>query len=162
MNAINKIMTKLDEIFAPLDAEVLIATQKWAKERQQAMYAFQSSDEYASLRGDAFKRHKRVTEICGGKTWYDAMNGGDEYLENYVTKNCAATAKSRNARITAKLVKAGISEVISEEISHTNDGFNGVFFINTDNGQKRVMIETIRAGGYNIQCLHLRVLVKVK
>lgn len=55
-----------------------------------------------------------------------------------------------------------MTEVVSKEFDMTTDGFNGVFVINTNNGVKRVFIETVYAGGYNIQCLHLRVLVKVK
>ncbi len=68
-----------------------------------------------------------------------------------IEKNCKATANKRNASIAKKLDKA---EVTGSAIVRTEDGFNGVFNINT----KKVTIET----GYNIQCLHLRVLVKIK
>ena len=70
-------------------------------------------------------------------------------------KNCKATANKRNASIAKKLEKA---EVTGSAVVRTEDGFNGVFNINT----KKVTIETVYAGGYNIQCLHLRVLVKIK
>jgi hypothetical protein len=39
------------------------------------------------------------------------------------------------------------------------DGFRGVFWIN---GNRRVTVEAILAGGYNIQRLHQRVLCNVK
>lgn len=162
MNAATKIMAKLNEVFTPLDSEVLAASLQWAKQRKQAMLEFQSSDEYKALRGNSVKRYNRVIEIAGGKSWYGVMCGCDESIAEFVTKNCARIAESRNTRITDKLKKAGITEILSEEISHTDDGFNGVFGINTDQGPKRVKVETVRAGGHNIQCLHLRVLVKIK
>lgn len=163
MNATTKIMNKLDEIFAPLDAEVLKASQQWAKERKQAVYDFQGSDEYASLRGDHFRRYQRIIEIAGGKTWYNIFDGRNfEMVEEYMVKHCANVAKARNLKITGKLQKSGITDVLSEEISFTDDGFNGTFVINTDDGQKQVKINTIYAGGYHIQCAHLRVLVKIK
>lgn len=83
-------------------------------------------------------------------------------IEEFIEKNCAATVAKRNATIAAKLEKAGVTEVVSEQFTYTKDGFDGVFVVNTDAGMKRVKINTIRAGGYNIQCLHLRVLVSVK
>ena len=67
-----------------------------------------------------------------------------------------------NATIAAKLAKAGVDEVEGAEFTRTNDGFNGLFVVNTPTGPKSVHIETITAGGYNIQCLHLRVLVTVR
>lgn len=165
MNAINTIMIKLDEIFAPMDAKVLESSKQWAKDRQQAIFDFQASAEYEELRGvqNTWKRYDRLFAIAGGKTWYKILTSyGGENLDEFMTKNCATIAKKRNLKIAAKLEKSGVTEVISESFTNTNDGFNGVFIVNTDGGQKRVTIDTVYAGGYNIQCLHLRVLVKVK
>ena len=165
MNATTKIMNKLEEIFAPMDAKVLEASKQWAKERQNAIYDFQKSEEYKELKGaqNTWKRYDHLFAIAGGKTWYKIFTSyGGESLEEFITKNCAKIAANRNAKIAAKLQKSGVTEVISESFTNTNDGFNGVFIVNTDGGQKRVTIDTVYAGGYNIQCLHLRVLVKVK
>ena len=163
MNATITIMTKLNEIFAPMDAKVITSTKEWAKGRNQAISDYWSSEECKALRGNPTSRYEKLYSIAGGKSWYDVLYGNsDEGIDEFVIKNCETINKKRNAKIAAKLEKLGIKDVVSEEFSHTNNGFNGVFVINTDNGKKRVMIETILAGGYNVQCLHLRVLVKVK
>lgn len=163
MSATTKILEKLNEVFAPMDAEVLAATQKWAQERVAALREFKQSDEAKELRRDQWKYYDRLFAIAGGKTWYNVFDGRNAaMIAEFVEKNCAATVAKRNASIAAKLNKAGVTEVIDQEFAHTSDGFNGVFRVNTDAGTKRVSIDTIRAGGYNIQCLHLRVLVHVK
>lgn len=157
------ITTRLDELLAPMDAEVLEATQEWAKDRAQALREFKTSDEYKAISRDASRLYGRMFEIAGGKTWYRVFNGNSQaIIAEFVAKNCAAIVAKRNASIAAKLAKAGANEVISEELARTKDGFNGTFVINTDAGRKVVTIDTIMAGGYNIQCLHLRVLVKVR
>lgn len=79
-----------------------------------------------------------------------------------ITKNCEATANKRNSSIAAKLNKIEVNEILNEEWTQTNDGFNGTYIINTDKGKKIIEIETIIVGGYNIQRLHVRVLVKVR
>ena len=109
------------------------------------------------------QKYDRLHEIAGGKTWYNVFNGRNTKLvEEFMVKNCEMTAKKRNASIAKKLEKAGVTEVLSEEFHRTNDGFNGTFVVDTDKGHKTVTVETILAGGYNIVCLHLRVLVRVK
>lgn len=102
-------------------------------------------------------------DICGCKTWYNIINNhSEEDLLIIIEKNCANVVKERNASIAKKLQKAGIVEVLEEKFVETHDGYNGIFKIDTNSGIKTVTIETILAGGYAIQCLHQRVLVKVK
>lgn len=165
MNAIETITTKLNEVFKPLDEKVLAESKKWARERQEAIWDFEKSDECQELRRvkNTWKRYDRLFTIAGGKSWYQVFTSYiGEQLDDYIAKNCRSIAAKRNASIAAKLNKAGVTEVVSEEFTSTNDGFDGLFIVNTDAGQKKVTINTVYAGGYNIQCLHLRVLVKVK
>lgn len=161
--AINTIMEQLNGVFTEMDAKVLENTQAWAKERKQAIREFWQSDRPKELRGNQWALYRELHEIAGGKTWYKVLHQTSmESVEKFVTKNCAAVATSRNAGIAKKLIKAEVTEVISNEVSRTADGFNGIFRVNTNAGIKVVRVQTIYAGGYNIQCLHLRVLVTVK
>lgn len=160
-NAAKQIVESLNTLFAPMDAVVLVESQKWATVRQAALQDFENSDEYEQLRRDTFARFAKLFEIAGGKTWYEIFKKSPD-VPAFVAKNCAAISAKRNATITAKLIKAGVSQVVSESYSDTADGFDGVFVVMTDKGQKKVTVNTIRAGGYNIQCAHLRVLVKIK
>lgn len=155
------ITASLNTVFAPMDAQVLADSQKWAQGRITALAEFKASDEFRALRNDAAARYPRLFGIAGGKTWYALFTSGRD-VADFVEKNCAAVAARRNAGITAKLIKAGVTEVVSESYTYTADGFDGVFVVQTDKGTKRVTVNTIHAGGYNIQCAHLRVLVKVK
>lgn len=164
MNATNRITQKLEEVFAPMDAEVLIASQRWAKERTQAICDYLNCNENKKLRRiDTHKFHDGLYAIAGGKTWYNALYGSsDEQINTYVTRNCEAITKKRNTRIASKLNNAGVTTIISEEFTSTSNGFNGVFMVNSDKGQKKVTISTVYSGGHNVQCLHLRVLVNIK
>lgn len=163
MQAITTITNKLNEVFADMDAKVLESSQEWAKGRVAAIKEFKESDEYQSLRKNAWRLYDRLHAIAGGKTWYGVFNNNTpERIAEFIEKNCQATVSKRNATIAKKLEKAGVSEVISEEFIYTKDGFDGTFKVNTDVGTKTVHINTIYAGGYNVQCLHLRVLTKIK
>lgn len=164
MNAIEKIMKELDVVFAPMDAKILEASKKWILERQDAINEYRNSDEWKNSRNRIEKGlYHKLFDIAGGKSWYNVIEGrNDEMLMEFVEKNCASIAKKRNASIAKKLEKAGVKEVVSQELSISSDGFNGVFYVQCDVGLKKVSIESIYAGGYNIQCLHQRVLCKVK
>lgn len=163
-NAIVAIMNSLNEVFAPMDAEVLAATKVWAAGRVAAIKEFKADAENAKLaRSNQHAYYTRLFDIAGGKTWYNVFNGRNTaMIEDFVEKNCKAIADKRNAGIAKKLEQAGVTEVTETTYTHTTDGFNGVFGVNTNAGRKSVTVDTIRAGGYNIQCLHLRVLTKVR
>lgn len=149
-NAIETIVNSLNEIFVEMDARVLVESQIWAKDRVAAIKEFKASNECKFTNAC----YHKLYEIAGGKTWYNVFNGRDaEMIEQFVIKNCAS--------IAAKLTKSGVTSVDETTFNRTTDGFHGVFVVQTDKGRKVVEIETIYAGGYNIQCLHLRTLVKV-
>lgn len=166
--AIRKILSQLSEIFAPMDKEVLAASKEWAIGRMKALHDFKQSAECQALRSNQGKYslwtyYNRLYEIAGGKTWYNVFDGrGQEAVLEFVEKNCQATITKRNAKIAQKLEKASVTEIVSERYRHSDDGFDGVYAVNTNAGEKTVKISTVRAGGYNIQCLHLRVLVSIK
>jgi hypothetical protein len=161
----HQIIAKLTEVFAPYDAQVVEDTKKWAMERQAAINEFKKSEEYKILarKSGQWELYDKLFAMAGGKTWYNALWGRNAtMIHNYVEKYCAAVANKRTASIAAKLTKAGVTEVVSESYVYTKDGFNGTYVVETNSGKKIVTIDTIIAGGYNIQCAHMRVLVKVK
>ena len=68
------------------------------------------------------------------------------------------THESRNQRIAQKFEKAGISEIDSNDLVVVyGKDFCGQWII----GGHLVKLDVIWAGGYNIQCLHCRVLCKI-
>jgi hypothetical protein len=161
-NAINSIIASLETLFSEQDAKIADDDVRWALGRRDALNEFKKSEEYIELRkkGAWGGVYPRMFGICGGKTWYAVFTENSTAgIEEFMRKNAAATACARTAKIATKLAKAGVEQVESAEVAYTKDGFQGVFIIN---GNRRVTIDVIYAGGWNIQRAHQRVLVKVK
>lgn len=163
MNAVEQIITDLNEVLKDLDAQQVIKAKEWAKARVAAIREFKASQLYQDMRRDSYKLYGHLHAIAGGKTWYGIFNGRNEAMINeFMEKNCAAIAAKRNASIAKKLAAFEVATVTGKEFTRTSDGFHGFFELTTDSGKRTVHIDTIYAGGYNIQCFHQRTLVKVR
>lgn len=174
---------QIETLFAEFDAAFTARQIEWAKGRKAALSALLASEEYAELgkisqadrdhavrynggryvrEAGSTRQRERREHVAGGKGWLEVFTGRNwPMIELEVIKNCQRTAEARNARILAKLEKAGASRAEALENAIGTGGINGWFLIATDAGTRRVTIETILAGGYNVQCLHARVLVKI-
>jgi len=177
MSTITQIQAELLEMFAPIDQMFKERQQKWAAERKEALKNLPQTEAYQELEAQrkaakTFSERSAVDSAmydlrfntAGGKTWYINVFYGRsiEMIIPIVEKNCDAVISRRNASIEAKLIKAGVTDLIESKYSSTSDGFHGTFNVVTDMGDKWIEIDTILAGGYNIQCLHNRTLVKVR
>ena len=146
-------LEQINKAFIELDEKMLERQTAWAMDRFDALKAHMMV-KLTRMSGEYAKR----TEIAGGKGWYHQMYGSNKtMLAEYVVKNVSAIISKRNARIVNALNNKGITTIPEFTLVHHSDGFEGFFNV----AGHRVTIETILAGGYNIQCLHQRTLIKV-
>lgn len=100
--------------------------------------------------------------IAGGKTLAEKLYGiNSDMTVQMAIKDAQGVIKARNAKMAKKLEQSEITNIVDNNIEVNSDGFNGTFQVDTNKGRKWVRIHTIIAGGYNIQALHYRTLVKV-
>ena len=162
MNAIKQIIDSLATALKEEDDKHLVAKKEQTLARREALRAFCESEEYKSLK-TVWEKFQRKTAVAGGKGAYiDMTTRSTDDLLNVVEKNHKDTIAKRNAMIAKKLEKAGVTNVESQKYTYNAGDITGFWVVGTDAGAKSVQIRTIIAGGYNIQCVHNRTLVKVK
>ena len=160
-NTIKQIMSELEAKFAPFDQQVLESDIAFAKESFIRLQAAKA--EYAHLSHNSFAYYPKLFDAAGGKTMFHIIQYGvGKGTVEFLTKNAKARSEKRNLKIAKKLQDASVTSITETNYVSTSDGFNGVYRVDTDAGEKVILINTIYAGGYNIQQAHLRVLVKVK
>ena len=162
-------LNQINNAFANLDEKMHTVAIEFAKEKKENYSARRDAKE-AEVReqiknGEMNPRNqyavmfnwsvsyfgsKGLRDICLYRSMDDAMEK--------VQKNTQAKIDRRNAQIMKALSKKGVTEIPEFELVEYSDGLEGYFDVAGHN----VHIRTILAGGYNIQCLHARTLVKIK
>lgn len=147
-------INELTKAFSEIDQLMLERQMEWAMGRMDALSEYTKNFDFQTMR----RFTEGAIEISGGKTWYKVFYGSNkEAVSHIVETNVANMIQKRNDRIITALHKKGIYEIGDFEIKHVGDGYQGTFII----GDFLVSIHTIWAGGYDIQCLHQRTLIKV-
>ena len=164
-------LNQINKAFATLDAKMYETQLAWAINRKEAIAEFRYNNHQGPTYGrpvsetaknwgkDSWGFIEAMYAVSGGKTWYRLLSETSAAsLASVIRKNVDGLIASRNNRIIKALEKKGITEIQDFELTERSDGYEGTF--NVDGHV--VTIKTILAGGYNIQCLHARTLIKVK
>lgn len=163
MTIIEKIIADLNIVLAQFDADNAARAREWAKGRVAAIAKYRAENQPNRRTMGEWKFYDGLFAVAGGKTWFNLFDGRNEtMIDELMDKNSAAIVAKRNALIARKLAGLNISEIVSSSFAHKSGGIDCTIGINTDTGPRWIEIDTIVAGGYNIQCLHNRTLVKVR
>lgn len=161
-DVVKSIMDVLKNNFAEFDKKVEDASVEWFKAKAVELKKFKDENKALAMR-DQWEYYDKLWGIAGGKGNYSLLQyGWSSRVEASIRKSEQSNAEKRDYKISKSLEKLGVISVTDSRIHRSHDGFNGYFEVETDKGTKRINIDTIFAGGYNIQRAHFRVLVKVK
>jgi len=160
-----ELMKQIAEVLVDYDKQVLEGLVASIPARREALKAVRTRRGAGEFKGEYSSTQYAYAQIdaAGGKGWMELLRGcSDGMIAEQLAKSEGAKAEARNAKLAAKLAKIEISNVAALESCRTHDGFNGRWSVETDKGTKHVFLNVILAGGYNIQCLHHRVLANIK
>lgn len=150
---------QINAAFAELNIEIAERQMTWAKNRKESLSAKIAELKDIRRKMGEHAYYEQVFAVACGKGWYNIFHQRPwDSVAEIVAKNTAALIAKRDAQIIKALNKAGVFEIPAFTLTEVSDGIEGTFVVSG----KVVTIRTIIAGGYNIQCLHQRTLVKVK
>ena len=161
LSNIENLMKQIEPMFKELNENLLKRQLIWAYERSAAIKKFkdENKDSRRAMGEEAY--YKKLFAISGGKSWFNLLNNRtDEQIEQIINDNVKGIIEHRNALICRKLNNREVTSIDGTATYHS-DGFEGRYSADTNMGKKIVHIKVIVAGGYNIQCLHCRTLVKI-
>ena len=158
-----KLLKQIEAAFSESDAQSLDKLPEAIERQRNAYYELKQEISRAfhshGIESYEYRMACKQNRTLFSESFKDDYGWGrDEHIVR-ATKSLKKTHDARNDRIVRRMEKYGIKKIDVDnfKVIYGQD-FSGLWIIDGH----EVSIKVIWAGGYNIQCLHHRVLVKVK